>query len=168
MEKIKSFDFQKKLFKVHSKEVPDLPIDKLFPENLTMLLLTVMIASVAGYFLDLAQLVWFLSLPTSIACGLFVCFIVQYFLENLIDYLKENNLPKGEAASDLDGYCTFPIEPGEWGKVKLLVKEREYEVNAATAGEAYIDVGEKVITLHEEGGFYIVVRVDEIYEGLED
>jgi len=165
MEKIKSFDFHKKLFDVKANTIP---IHKFLPENLTMLLLSVMAASACGGFFDFSGMGWYFSLPCAIGSGLCICFIVQYLLENAVDSFKRNNLPKGEFAAGLDGYCVEKIETGDWGKVCLFHKEREFRVNAVTDGEIDIDEGEKVISVYENDGFYYVVRIDKLNTGIDD
>ncbi|MCL1867265.1 MAG: hypothetical protein FWF82_07645 [Oscillospiraceae bacterium] len=178
MEKIKGFDFGKKLFKISSENIP---LDKFFPENLTMLILAVMVASAAGSGYTLGGLAWYLSLPASFGAGFLICFFVQYFGEGMIDIVMKNRLPKGESAAGLDGYCTESVKAGDWGKVRVLHTgksgvTREYEVNAVMASsdaseesdspDKVLNVGDKVIVLYESDGFYYVVRVDKIFIGL--
>jgi hypothetical protein len=162
MEKIKSFDFDMKLFKFKGK---DIPFEKFFPENLTMLLVAIMAGCALGTFYssEKAGLEWYITLPCAVFSGMLVCFTGQYLLENAVDFFKKNNLPKGEAAANLDGYITQEIEAGGWGKAALFHKEREFTVNAASIYENGIEENEKVICLYEQDGFYFVVKINDVY-----
>ena len=170
MERIKSFDFEKRLFKVRFDTVP---LHRFFPKSLTVLLVAVVVMSAFGSLLLLLGMDWYLSVPCSVGGGLLACFVIQHLGRNAIDRIKKNDLPQGDEAAGLDGYCTQSIEVGGWGKVRLFHTgrsgvEREFEVNAVNAnagedGEGDIEAGKKVICVYEEGGFYFVVRVDKIY-----
>jgi hypothetical protein len=166
MEKIKGFDFQRKLFSIKSDLIP---IEKFFPETLTMLLLCAMVASATGFGLTLAGAIGLISLPCALASGMCVCFAVQHISEQIWNRLTKNRLPQGDSVAGLDGYCTDFIESGGWGKVKLFHREREYEVNAACADAdlSSIDAGEKVIAVYESDGCYFVARADEINKGID-
>ncbi|MCL2036740.1 MAG: hypothetical protein FWG83_05060 [Oscillospiraceae bacterium] len=177
MEKIKSFDFNGRLFESLKSKSKTIPLDKFFPESLTMLLLAVMAASATGSLYTIAGLDWYFSLPCALAGGMLICFAVQETLRRISDSFMQNNLPKGDEAAGLDGYCVEPFEPGEWGKVRLFHKEREFEVNAVHALESppdtektkkteKIEEGEKVISVYESDGFYFVVRVDRIFRDI--
>ena len=168
MEKIKSFDFEKKFFNLRGETPPLIPIDKFLPENLTMLLLAVMVASASGSLYDLAGLAWYFSLPSATASGLLMCFIIRHLLANAFDRVSRNSLPKGDAAAGLEGYCIEYIEADGLGKARLFYKERVFEVNAAQSAEldtskAGIQVDEKVIVVYESDGYYFVVKVDQVY-----
>jgi membrane protein implicated in regulation of membrane protease activity len=165
MEKIKNFSMEKRLFKIKGA---DIPAEKLLPENLTMLFVFCVVMSATGILYEALNMKWYLSLPCSAAGGSFVCFIFQYFVENALKTIRGDNLPKGDNAAGLDGYCVEEIEPGGWGKVRLFHKEREYEVNAASDGEKSVSLGEKVVSVYESGGFYFVMRTNEIYGDAEE
>jgi hypothetical protein len=164
MEKIKSFDFKKRLFRIKGGTIP---VEKFLPENLTMLFLAVMVASACGSLYDIAGIRWYFSLVCASGSGLLICFTVQYLAENTIDSLKRNSLPVSEAAAGLDGYCVETIEAGGWGRVRLFHKDREFEVNAACVEDCGIESGERVIAVHENDGFYFVVKIFEIYNGID-
>jgi hypothetical protein len=164
MEKIKSFDFDKKLHNIKSATIP---LEKFLPENLTMLFLAIMVGGATGSLYDLAGLPWYFSLPCASAGGLAVCFAVQYMAENIINRIMENNLPGGENAAGLDGYCIEPIEIGGWGKVIFFHKDREFTVNAVNSAESEIQEGIKVISLYEKDGFYFVIRTDEVHKNVD-
>jgi membrane protein implicated in regulation of membrane protease activity len=161
--KIKSFDFHRRLFEFKNGD-PIVPVNKFLPDNLTMLLFTLIITSMAGVLFSFAGLAWFLSFPFSAAGGLTACFVVQYLWKNAADSVKKNNLPKGEDAAGLDGYCAEDIPIGEWGKVRLFHKDREFEAKGACAGETPLEKGDKVVAAYESGGFYFVFRIDELYK----
>jgi len=165
MERIKSFDFHKKLFDVRGNTIP---IHKFLPESLTMLLICIAALSGAGFLFSFMGMEWYFSLPCSVASGLCVCFAVQYLARNAVDMLRRSSLPKGEEAGNLDGYCLEKIGAGDCGRVCLFHKDREFEVNAGNAGEVEIDEGEKVVSLYENDGFYYVVRVDKIFDEIVD
>jgi hypothetical protein len=166
MEKIKSFDLEGKLFKVRKSTT--IPLEKFLPENLTMLLFSTAIAGALGIVYHSAGLPWYLSLPSVIMSGLFVTFAVQFGGFNFVDFILKTNLPKGDDAADLDGYCTEFIEEGGWGKVKLFHKDREYEVNAVCAlPDCEIDEGLKVICVCEQDGFYFVLLVDDVHKNVD-
>jgi hypothetical protein len=165
MEKIKGFNFERTFVRFKGGTIP---IEKFFPENLTMLLLSVMVGSALGFLYSIAGLAWYLSLPCVAAGGAAICFAVQYVGESVLDFVFRNNLPEGDSAAGLDGYCTESIYEEDWGKVILFHKEREFEVNAANALEnCEIEAGKKVICVYEKDGFYFVTRVDEINKGIE-
>jgi hypothetical protein len=164
MEKIKSFDLEKPLFKLKGRDVP---VEKFLPANITMLSVFFIAMSFTGEVCAFLGMVWYLSLPCSVAGGMCFCFFIQYFGENILDLLKGNRLPKKEKAAGLDGYCTDDIVIGGWGKAKVFYKEREYEVNAASSGETDILSGEKIVVLYESDGFYFVVRIDEVFKEIE-
>jgi len=163
MVKMKNFDIEKRFFKYKNDTIP---IEKFLPETLTMVFVFFLVLSVSGVFYEFMQIVWYVSLPFAIVSGLFACFIVQHLMASAVNSLKGNRLPKGEAAAGLNGYCTAEIQADSWGRVKLIHKEHEFEVNAACAGEKDILNGEKVICVYESDGFYFVVRIDEIYKEL--
>ncbi|MDR0223286.1 MAG: hypothetical protein LBI38_07140 [Oscillospiraceae bacterium] len=164
MEKIKNFSLEKRFFKFKGA---DIPAEKFLPANLTVLLVSLTAASATGILYELAGMRWYLSLPCFVAGGLLVCFVIQYFGENALNAIRGDRLPKGEDAAGLDGYCTEEIEPGDWGKVSLFYREREYEVNAATAGGKTVSRKEKVVSLYESDGFYFVVKSSEIYRDVD-
>jgi len=163
--KIKNFGFEKRLFKIKGKTIP---IEEFFPQSLTVLFLSAMVFSIFGLLFDFLGLDWYFSLPCAVSGGLIVCFCVQFAGKNALDYFFKNNLPKGETAANLDGYCVETIESGDWGKVILFHKDREYLVNAVCAKEeSEIEEGIKVICVYEQDGFYFVARVDEIYQDID-
>ncbi|MCL2071513.1 MAG: hypothetical protein FWH07_04665 [Oscillospiraceae bacterium] len=167
IEKIKSFDVQKKFFNLSSEGFEGVPVEKFLPENLTMLVLSVMAASAGGSLLDLAGLSWYISFPCAVVCGLIICFFVQHLGDNAVDIIKRNRLPKGEKAAGLIGCCVESVEAGGWGKVRFLYKNREFTVNSACTADSGIDAGQEVIAVYEQDGYYFVTKADEIYKGID-
>jgi hypothetical protein len=171
VEKIKSFGVTE-MPRLPEKFSATVPLGKLLPESFTMLLLMIMAGSAAGSLMTLARLPWFLSLPCSFASGFMLCFFLQYYVDNAFNALLKNNLPKGEDASGLDGFCTVEFVDG-FGKVKLFHKDREFEVNAGISADENsenppeIAVYDKVAVLYESGGFYFVAKPGDIYDGID-
>lgn len=164
VEKIKSFNFNKKLFNIDNDTIP---VDKFFPENLTILFIALMGTGTAGSLYSLTVLPWWLSLLCALASGMFICFIVQYLGKNIVDALKRNRLPKGEKALGLSGCCVEEIKDGEPGKVRFFHKTREFIVNAASANDTNIEITEKVVCVYESDGFYFVTKSEELYKGID-
>jgi len=162
MEKIKGFDLNIKSLKFRSDLVP---VEKFFPENLTMLILAIMVGSATGSLYIVAGMTeWYFSLPCAVASGLLICFVIQYFFEGFINAVKKNNLPKGEAAAGLEGYCTQDIPQDDWGRVCLFYKEREFEVNAVCTVERSLEHFDKVVCVYEKDGYYFVARVHDVFK----
>jgi len=167
MEKIKSFDYEKPLFKFKSGTAPSVPIYKFLPENLTMLIVFVMTMSATGALYTILGMDWFLSLLCGVSGGATVCFIIQYLIGNAIDSAKGRRLPKGEDASGLDGYAAEDIEAGGCGKAVFSYNDREYEARAANSGQIDLAKFDKITALYESGGFYFAVRSDKVYKEVE-
>ncbi|MCL1832019.1 MAG: hypothetical protein FWG45_03800 [Oscillospiraceae bacterium] len=172
VEKIKCFGLEGKLFK---KTYDTIPLEKLLPENVTMLLITVMTAAAAGVIVNALGVPWYVSPFCAVSSGLILCFAVQYYAVNAIDAVRGNALPKGEAAAGLNGYCTVAFDEG-FGKVMLAHKEREFEVNAGLVKEtgegenpekSQIEQHDRIIALYESDGYYFVVKIGEIYTGID-
>ena len=165
VEKIKSFDVDKKFFSIKSDTVP---IEKFFPENLTMLIFSIIVSSATASLADLAGISWYLSLPCGIAGGLVVCFAVQYIFRAVFDAVSGNLLPRGEKAAGLNGTCVETIdEHEEWGKVCFSYKNREFTVNAGSVTGSAVQKGEKVTAVYEQDGFYFVIIPEEVYKGID-
>jgi len=164
MEKIKSFDYEKPLFKLKKRTVP---IDKFLPQNLTMLIVFVLVMSVTGALYTLLGMDWFLSLLCGISGGSFACFIIRHVIMNTVAYAKGHKLPKGEDAAGLDGYAAEDIEAGGCGKAILFFEDREYEATAANSGRVDLAKFDKITALYESGGFYFAVRSDKVYKEVE-
>jgi hypothetical protein len=81
-----------------------------------------------------------------------------------------NNLPRGDNAAGLEGYCSAVFADG-FGKVKLVHKEREFEVDAGNAADieikSEIALFDKVIALFESDGYYFVMKSSELYTGID-
>jgi hypothetical protein len=166
VEKIKNFTLDKKLFSIRG-DADTIPIEKVLPANLTMLILAVMAGSAAGGLLDLSGVAWYLSLPCAVSSGLLICFTVQHLGENIVSIIKRNRLPKGEKAAGLNGYCVEFIGADGLGKAEFVHGGRKFEVAAASANESDIDPDDEVIAVYEENGFYFVTKINEIYKGID-
>lgn len=164
MEKIKSFDYEKRLFNLKSGIIP---AEKFLPENLTMLIVVVMTASVSGAIYTVMGMNWCLSLFCAVAGGMTVCFLIQHIGRNAVDSAKGRKLPKGEAAAGLDGYCVNAVAAGDWGLAVLFYNDREYKVRVAVLGEGDVSGDEKITALYESGGIYFAVRSDKVYKEVE-
>jgi hypothetical protein len=168
VENIKGFDINGKDGKLFRIKYNTIPLEKFLPENVTMLLLAVMAGSATGSILNIAGVPWYVSLPCTLVSGLALCFFVQYHADNALNAIKRNNLPKGEKAAGLDGYCSSVFVDGA-GKVKLFHKEREFEVNAGISADNDNEIAlyDKVIALYESGGHYFVVKQGDVYNGID-
>jgi hypothetical protein len=171
VENIKGFGIEGrdgKLFRLPPRFTATIPFDRLLPDNVTTLLIAVTAASGLGGILALLRVPWFLSLPCAGACGLLLCFIWQYHAKNIASALKRENLPKGEAAAGLEGYCSLEFADG-YGKVTLTYKERGFEVYAGCSedSDGNIAVNDKVVALYESDGYYFVVKPNDIFTGID-
>ncbi|MCL1904115.1 MAG: hypothetical protein FWF94_06845 [Oscillospiraceae bacterium] len=163
-EKIKNFDFSGRLFNIKNDIVP---IEKFFPENLNMLIISSMTVGATGCLFKLTFLPDWLTLLCALACGLSTCFIVQYLGQSIVDFVKRNRLPKGEKAFGLEGVCIEPINTGDSGKVSFSHKNREFVVNAAPVNEEGINAEDDVVCVYESDEFYFVIKTNEIYNGID-
>ncbi|MCL2020180.1 MAG: hypothetical protein FWG70_10555 [Oscillospiraceae bacterium] len=165
MEKIKSFGFEKRLFKFKSETVP---IEKFFPETLTTLLICLPILGAAGMILDSIGFVWYLSLPFSVMTGMLVCFALQYRLRAAINKHKDKILPRNDKAAGIQGFAAERIDGDDYGLIEFEYNDDVFHAPAVSVYGTTISKFEKVVILFEENEFYFVQSIKEVYEGLED
>lgn len=164
-EKIKSFGLEKKLFKVEGKTIP---VEKMLPQNVTMLLVYFLSSGITGIIIDVLGAEWFFSLPCAIFSGFLVCFIVQHSFTLAIKKFKKREMPKGFEASGLEGYIVSPVTVSDYGSVRFEWKGDRYEAPAFSANGTALPEYERVIIIMEENGCYCVEGFAEIYSPLND
>ncbi|MDR2532325.1 MAG: hypothetical protein LBC82_05725 [Oscillospiraceae bacterium] len=162
-EKIKSFGFERKLFRIKGDTIP---AEKFFPENLTMAFINLLCFGTAGMLLELAGLRWFFSLPSSVMAGMFVCFMIQHTLRAAVDRFTEKTIPTGDKAAGVQGFAVGEIDnDGDgYGLIEFEYNSLTFRAPAVSANETAIPMFEKVIILFEEDGVYFVQSIKEVYD----
>ncbi|MCL1881580.1 MAG: hypothetical protein FWF76_05325 [Oscillospiraceae bacterium] len=185
VENIKYFGFSGKLFCLPQKFSDTIPLEKFLPENLTILFIALVSTAITGLAFTLLGAMWYISLPCAIIGGFTLCFIVQVHFRKVVALIKRTTLPRGENAGGISGIWSTSFGDGV-GKVRLSYKGLEYEVNAGIynieSGEEPLEIskeskgdtktpeiyeGDKVITVYEIDGHYLVVKENEIYKNID-
>jgi len=165
MEKIKNFGMERNLFKFKGETIP---AENFLPENLTMSFVLFLSLGVAGFFLSLLNIEWYLSLPISISAGMLVCFIIQQPLRNAVNKKKGIVLPEKTLAAGIEGFAAEKIEADGYGKIEFEYKNVRFKAPAVSAYETMIPKFERVIIIYEEDGVYFVESIREVYEVLDE
>ena len=160
MEKIKSFGMEKKLFTFKGDTIP---IEKFFPENLTMVLAFSLTFGAAGMFLTFLGLDWYFVLPFAVMTGMILCFVVQEAFQRFIEKNTDKTLPTGDAAANLEGFVVEEIDGDDYGLIEFEYNDVTFRANALSANETPIPEYERVIILFEENGFYFVQSIKEVF-----
>lgn len=160
-EKIKSFGMEKKLFSFQGKTIP---VEKLLPENLTMVMVFLFVTGIIGCGFELSGIGVVLSLPCSIFAGCLTCFLIQYSFVSTMNKIKKLEKPKGELAAGVNGFLIEAITDDSYGKIRFEWKGISFEAPAMSVNGTELDEFEKVIIILEENGCYFVESVTEVYD----
>jgi hypothetical protein len=165
MEKIKNFGVERMFLKFKGETIP---IEKFLPLTVTMALTCFLSLGVSGMVLTHIGFRWYLSLPFSIAAGMFVCFVLQYFLKSTIDKYKNKTLPAGDKAAGVQGFAFEDIYGDDYGLIEFEYNDLTFRAPAVSANSTTIPEFEKVIILFEEDGCFFVQSIKEVFEPLNE
>jgi membrane protein implicated in regulation of membrane protease activity len=165
MEKIKSFGFEGKLFKLKGETIP---MERFFPKTLTMAFGWLLSFGAAGIIFEITGFNWYFSLPFSFMTAFLVCFVLQYFLKGAVDKFMGRILPAGAALEGLQGFAYEDIGGADYGQIELEYNDLTFHVPAVSVNGTAIPRFEKVVVLFEEEGCYFVQSIKEVFEPLNE
>jgi membrane protein implicated in regulation of membrane protease activity len=151
---------EKKLFTFKGSTIP---IEKFFPENLTMVLAFSLAFGAAGMGMTLLGLYWFFVLPFAIMTGMVLCFVIQEALRRAVEKNTDKTPPEGDTAANVEGFVVEEIDGDDYGLIEFEFNGVTFRANALSANETPIPEYERVIILFEENGFYFVQSIREVF-----
>ncbi len=141
-----------------------IPVYNFIPNSLASLIVFVFVTGVSGFLFDLMGLIWFLSLPVSLAAAANVNFIIITIREKISLKINSCVLPGGEDAAELIGTCIEKIAGDGYGKVNFTYKNKNFVKNAVSVNETDIETGEVVLAVYEKDDLYFVEKYSELYD----
>lgn len=156
--KTENFGIEKRWLCFHGKTIP---AEDFLPHDIFETLIFLLSFSLTGLILDALTMPGAGTLFCSLCFGMLVLFGKKHFIANLIIAFKGEKLPADRPDIGDRGICRENIYGDNYGRITFEYMGREYSINALSANETDIEMGEEIIVVHKEEGVCWVERIDE-------
>ncbi len=165
LEGMRSFGIEKTFPRIKGKTIP---IEQLFPENLTYLLAYLAVFGWTGLALTLAAIPWYLSVIIALCAACLANFLLSYFFVSRILRIRGRSAAPKDDLTEGEAVCTEEIAEDGYGKIRITLPNGvQTEKNAVSVHGTAVAAGETVIVLGSEDELCFVVRESEIHKEIE-